>query len=193
MKTTKTNFLINTVYAYINLVYKIFPLIILLLFSPFVILYFTLGHTDVSTLDVFDLFTVNGKSPKAFSYTLTLGLAAGIISMLIFVFIYLILRKLNLFIKDVNNGETFSVENGKRLKFVGMVLAIIAAIKHLCKIVFVSFLIPNPSFTGRPLIFIIGMFSLAYNVFLIAGLFVMVIGQVIIQGAEIKEENDLTV
>jgi len=147
---------------------------------------------DIGMYDVLNVFTFK-KIVGMENHLKLLPIIAVILNLLIFVLIYLALRQVRGFIKNVYEESAFSAKNGERLKWVGIILAVIAVIKQLAPVILVSFFLPVPTVTTRILIFAMGLLSVVFNVYMIAGLFVVVIGQIMIQGAEIKEENDLTV
>lgn len=192
MKLAKDNFLIKTVYAYIDLAYKAFPVYFIFMFLPLFLTFNVMGKAELRLIDVFHLFGDDSKYLN--SVNISFVLAAIVMNIIVFICVFISIKKLRGFIKNVFEGMPFCLDNGKSLKFVGIMIAILALLFHSATIVAVSYkasigIVPGVSY----LIAAMGILSLLINPYLIIGLFVVVLGEIIIQGAKLKEENDLTV
>lgn len=195
MKLYNENVLIKTVFALIDLFYKLlFPFFILFYVLPLLLNFPSFSNSNWNSVDIMGLFEsqrefVLFKEIPLINKILVLMLNMGVV-----VIIYFCLKKLNRFIKNVFEGNPFSKENGLILKFVGTVVAISAAIIHLANgIMIVTSTISLRSEIVLILMRILYVLTVIFDPFVIIGLFVLVLGEVFIQGAIIKEENDLTV
>ena len=192
MKSLKDNTLIKWVYAYIDLFYKLFPLLFLIYFLPILL---NIPSLKWKSADVFGIFKqsfadISSLSEISFLYkTIVL-----IVNISVIAAIYYSLRKLSLFMKNVYNENPFCVDNGKILKFIGsLVVVITIGIRLIFTVTTPAESFGFVSITNSLLIRVVGFLSIFFSPYFVIGLFVMVIGEIIIHGVEIKEENDLTV
>lgn len=192
MKLVKDNFIIKTVYAYTDLAYKAFPVYFVFMFLPLLLTFNVTGKTELPLIDVFHIFGDGNRS--LISGNISFALAAAVMNIIVFVCIFISLKKLRNFIKNVFEGIPFCLDNGKHLKFVGVMIAVLGLLFHAATIIAVSY---TPAFGITPstpfLVIAMGILSLFINPYLIVGLFVVVLGEIIIHGAKLKEEVDLTV
>lgn len=86
------------------------------------------------------------------------------------------------------------MENGKVLKSTGIIISILAVTVHISKslLLYVYGIDSNLGMTSLMLT-ILNIVSVIFNPYMIIGLFVMVLGEIIVHGSQIKEEIDLTV
>jgi hypothetical protein len=193
VKSAKYNFLIKTVYAYIDLIYKVFPFFFLVIFLPLLFTFLVHKSIWLSSMDVFRLFDAHNEFIRQNTTSFTLvSLVIGF-NLVVFIFVFITLKKLRDFIKSVFEGMPFCWDNGKRLKFAGLVISAFVITKHLLTITIASVMLDSVSTTISLLISIAGIISVVFNPYLILGLFVVILGEIIIHGAQLKEENDLTV
>ena len=191
MKSFKENTLIKWVYAYIDLFYKLFPLLFLIYFLPLLL---NIPSLKWKSADVFGIFKqsftdVSVLSEISFLYKAVILL----VNISVVAAIYYSLKKLSLFMKNVYNENPFCVDNGKILKFIGGLVVVITI-----GIRFVFILTSAESFgiysaTNSVLMKAVSFLSIFFSPYFVIGLFVMVIGEIIIHGVKIKEENELTV
>lgn len=194
MQDTKVKFIIKTVYAYVDLIYKISPFILILLFSPLLIsiLIFhklALGDTDVVGLfePLKELAALN-RVPSIFPYL------ALIANFLVFIIIFICIKRIRVFMKNVYEGSPFCYDNGRHLKLVSILMATIVVIFHFAKIfLFSFFFMDSVTSLTKLLIGIAVSLSIAFNPYLIVAMLIYIIGAIIMSAAKIKEENDLTV
>lgn len=193
MKSAKYNFLIKTVYAYIDLIYKIFPFFFLIIFLPLLFTFLVQKSIWLSSLDFFHLFTAHNEFIRQNTSSFFLVSVVIGFNFVVFVFVFISLKKLRDFIKNVFEGMPFCWDNGKRLKFVGLAISAFVILKHLLTITIASVIFDSPSTTVSLLVSLMGLLSIVFSPYLILGLFVVILGEIIIHGAKLKEEVDLTV
>lgn len=96
--------------------------------------------------------------------------------------------------KNVFDGNAFCESNGHILKLIGIFIIIITIGKRLIsEIVISKEFYSLVSATNSILMRIVSFLSVLFDPYFVIGLFVMVLGEIIIYGAIIKQENDLTV
>ena len=197
MKSLKDSFLIKTSYTYINLIYRLYPIVIILLILQSVVPLTILssgGKIRIVSLDFFNLFSFE-KSNSAYAQSFISIVIISLVNITVAVLVYLGIRKLFLFIKNVFKEKPFISENGNHLKFVGLVLMSLSIINQFSKLY--SFYFGDfPTLMGvveKNLMLLAGALSVFFSPLLIIGVFVYAFGEIIIRAAGIKEEIDLTV
>jgi hypothetical protein len=95
--------------------------------------------------------------------------------------------------KNVFENNPFIEENGNHLKYAGKAIIILTVIFHISKIIFSPDFIASISMTVNILFKLSLLLSIVFSPYLIVGLFVFVMGEIILTAAKLKEDNDLTV
>lgn len=190
MKSFNENILVKSVFAYIDLFYKLFPLFIIFYFLPIVLTLPTMS----GVIDVFGFFRLEGTDTEAQNLLFWQKAIVLIFNFCAAIGIYISLKKLTSFIKNVFNEEPFCESNGKVLKFVGFFVAGITLVKNLLQ----EIMLPYPtskliSTFSMILMKTANILSIIFNPYLVVGLFIAILGEIIIKGTLIKNENDLTV
>ncbi|MDQ7818581.1 MAG: DUF2975 domain-containing protein [Melioribacteraceae bacterium] len=191
MKSFKENWTVKTVYAYLDLFLKLFPIVILFYIAPAVISLLSIGEMKLSKLDFFNLLSVSEQVSHSEKVLLSIYLI--IVDVIILYCIYMILKKLTVFIKNVFENNPFIEENGNHLKYVGKAILLLTVVYHISKITNSSDVISNLSVVVNILTKLSWLISIVFSPYLIIGLFIFVMGEIIIYAAKLKEENDLTV
>ena len=107
----------------------------------------------------------------------------------IFGFIIWILLLLRQLIRSVGKGDPFNIKNGNRLLWIGLSVLIIGVFDFFHDILLNIFITPKLSFDS-----IIPESSIHFNLsLLLVAMVIIVIGEAFRIGAEMKEEQDLTV
>ena len=107
----------------------------------------------------------------------------------IFGFIIWILILLRQLIRSVKKGDPFNMKNGNRLRWIGLSILIIGVFDFFHDILLNIFITPKLSFDS-----IIPESSIHFNLsLLLVAMVIIVIGEAFRIGAEMKEEQDLTV
>jgi len=184
MKSLKDNSIVKWVYAYVDLLLKVMPVLFVIALSPF--LFF--GESNAKRLDFFNLFTALEISDL---HSLKWLILISTFNIAVFVFFYLILKRLIIFIKNIFAEKPFEEENGNNLKFVGGMVIFIAILFHIAGIL--SVVGEKFSLGIEGLVILMGFLSLVINPYIFAGLILVVIGEVILHGVRMKQEIDLTV
>ncbi len=197
MKTLlKDNFFVKSSYSYVNLFYMLFPVLIVVLFLPMIFGFPLTGHKSPVALLNVDLFNLFGK--EKFIDEINLGnilfwlliLAANLT---VGLGIFFGLKKLKRFMKNVYEDKPFIGENGEYLKTTGIIIMLLSTIIYLSH-VSSQFISPPPvSAWIKILYFVSILISTLFNPYLVVGLLIFVIGEIIVRAAELKEEQDLTV
>ena len=196
MKSLKNNFFAKTAYSYVNLFYLFFPLMIFFLLLPILFnLPFDNQHNQTVLLNV-DLFNLFGKEKFITDINISnviLWIIILIANASIVFGIFLGLKRLNKFMKNVLEEKPFVKDNGKHLKTIGIIIMILSTIIFLSHMTS-GFLYPFPVHgIVKYLYFIAILISSLFNPYLVIGLVVFVIGEIIVRASEMKEEQDLTV
>lgn len=195
MKDSKTQYLIKTVYAYIDLVYRLFPFLAFFFFTPLLINILIFHKLEYKSLDILQVFKPLQDLPNLKSISYIFPFLILVSNFTLLVVIFFCLRRLREFIKNVFEGNPFCSENGKHLKFIGIVVSIIVFILHFGNTVFALSIMTEgislSTFTNF-LIALMGILSVVLNPYLFLGLLVVILGEVMIHGAKLKEEIDLT-
>ena len=194
MKSFNENILVKSVFAYIDLFYKLFPLFIIFYFLPIVLTLPTMSGAKPGVIDVFGFFRLEGTDTEAQNLLFWQKAIVLIFNFCAAIGIYISLKKLTSFIKNVFNEEPFCESNGKVLKFVGFFVAGITLVKNLLQ----EIMLPYPtskliSTFSMILMKTANILSIIFNPYLVVGLFIAILGEIIIKGTLIKNENDLTV
>lgn len=191
MKSLKDNSIVKWVYAYFDLLLKALPILFLFMFIQLFVLGRVLGSVDAKMFDAFNLFSV--KSNQV-SHSLIWIITVASFNIIFLIFLYLTLKRLVIFIKNVFDEKPFEEENGKNLKFVGVMVIVLSALSHLAVVVSVqNSIITDLSWETHKLISVTSFLSFAFSPYLFSGLLFIVIGEVILHGARMKQEIDLTV
>jgi len=107
----------------------------------------------------------------------------------IFGFIIWILLLLRQLVRSVEKGDPFNIKNGNRLLWIGLSVLIIGVFDFFHDILLNIFITPKLSFDS-----IIPESSIHFNLsLLLVAMVIIVIGEAFRIGAEMKEEQDLTV
>ena len=107
----------------------------------------------------------------------------------IFGFIIWILLLLRQLVRSVGKGDPFNIKNGNRLLWIGLSILIIGVFDFFHDILLNIFITPKLSFDS-----IIPESSIHFNLsLLLVAMVIIVIGEAFRIGAEMKEEQDLTV
>ncbi len=197
MKTLKNNFFVKTAYSYVNLFFLYFPFIIFLLLLPIIFIGIPFNTQNIQTalinVDIFNLFGKEKYITDINFLSMLFWIFILMINISIVTGIYYGLRRLNKFMKNVYEDNPFIKENGKHLKVIGIIIMLLSTAVFLCK-VSSEFLTPlQVTEAVKYLYFVAILLSSLFNPYLVTGLVVFVIGEVIVRGAELKEEQDLTV
>jgi len=191
MKSLKENFLVKTVYAYLDLFYKAFPFFFALFYLPQMLM--PSDQSKISSLDVFGFFKFMDQIKEI---TMLHKIMIVAVNLIIAVGVFLSLKKLTRFIKNTFEGNPFCEENGRQLKFVGILIAVYTLLIHVVVGISIIWLKQDDvlvTSTTKLLLQIASLLSIFFNPYFVLGLFVMVLGEIILHGAVIKQENDLTV
>lgn len=191
MKSFKENWTVKTVYAYLDLFLRLFPFVVIFYIAPIGFSLIGIGEMKLSKLDFFKLLNINEQ--MSHSEELLTIIYLIIIDVVFLYCIYMILKKITAFIKNVFENNPFIEENGNHLKYVGKVILLLAIVYQISKISSTPDLLPNFSVTINILIKLSLLISIVFSLYLIVGLFIFVMGEIIIYAAKLKEENDLTV
>jgi len=192
MKSFKDNTLIKWVYAYLDLFYKLFPILFVIYFFPLLI---NISILKWKSVDVFGLFRQAFTDVSALSQiSIIYKILIVILNLSIIVIIFYSLKKLTYFMKNVFDGNPFCESNGKILKLIGIFIVTITIGKRFISVVMISREFNSMiSTTYSILMRLVSFLSVLFDPYFVIGLFVVVLGEIIIHGAKIKEENDLTV
>ncbi len=191
MYLMKDNFIIKTVCAYAKLFRTYFPVYYVLFTVLGMFSYFGLG-AKYFDIDFFKLF-VNSKSCITIKHISIISFIIILSSNLfIFISVYLGIIKLNKFLLNVLNQNPFVEENGKNLKFIGHVIVMISVFVSIKDALISPNIIQVPAYTNILMKLALSL-TLFFSPYLILGLFIIVIGEVIVRGTEMKNELDLTV
>jgi len=195
MHNAKFKYLIKTVYAWVDLVYKIFPFFLFISIIPIVIsAQSTLGIL-LHSMDLFKFSGPLGELAKENNYYSIFSLISLFLKIVIFVIVYICIKKLRDFIKNVSEGSPLCEANGRYLKFIGLSISILVFILHFINVLLISVFwgAGFVSFGITVLIAVMGILTVIFNPYLIVGLLVLILGEILLNGAKLKEENDLTV
>lgn len=105
---------------------------------------------------------------------------------LLYAWLLVIIFKLVL---SIRRGEVFVSKVSKSIEKIGIILAVIYLFDLLCGYLLYSYFVSNLHIAQYDIIFA----SSANEMFLIMGLVLMILSQIILMGKEIKEEQDLTI
>ena len=196
MKSLKNNFFVKTTYSYVNLFYLFFPYVLFLFLLP-MIFGWPFGSQKIKTVMLnVDLFRLFGKEKYIteinFS-SVSIWIIILLVNLSIAFGIFYGLKRLNKFMKNVYEDKPFVKENGEHLKKIGIIIMVLSTLVYLSNMTsgFVNPL-PVPQ-TIKYLYFFAILISSLFNAYLVVGLVVFVIGEIIVRAAEMKEEQDLTV
>lgn len=194
MGPLKENFFVKTSYAYFNLFKKLY----------FIVLVMIIGNALSGIggqnppwgvhqgVDFYNLFSNVPELFKPNIVPFAMSLFIVLANVFVFLLTYLIIIKLEKFLKNVYEENPFIKKNGVYLKYTGTVIMAFALFITL-KEIFLSLILVGRSDTRYILLIIIHLLSLVFNTYFIIGLFIYTLGVVIIRGAKMKEELDLTV
>lgn len=190
MKSLKENFVVKTVYAYLDLFYKAFPFFFILFYLPQ--MFMPSGYSKLSSLDIFGFFKFMDQINNI--TTLHKFIVVGV-NLMIAAGVFLSLKKLTKFIKNTFEGNPFCEENGRLLKFVGVLITAYTLLLHIVVGFSIVWLKHDDVLTSstKVLVQIISILSIFFNPYFVLGFFVIALGEIFLHGAQIKQENDLTV
>ena len=196
MKNLKKNFIVKTTYSYVNLFYLYFPIVIFFLLVPILFNFPSNDQNAKTALFNVDLFNLFGKEKFITEIGLS-SIALWIFMLLanisIAVGIYYGLKRLNKFMKNVFEDKPFIEENGKHLKTIGIIIILVSTLVFLCKTTSAYIVPMQLSVAIKYLYFIAILISSLFNPYLVVGLVIFVIGEVIVRAVKMKDEQDLTV
>ncbi len=195
MQNGKFNYLIKSVYAWIDLIYKIFPLFLIIAFIPMFLNTQSTLNILLRSMDIFKFSKPLEELAKETNYYSFFSLGSLALKVVIFAIVYMCIKKLRNFLKNVSEGNPLCLTNGKHLKFIGISIATLVVFIHFITAIFVAVFAGAGilSFGVVVLVAAMGMLTVIFNPYFIVGLLVLIIGEILINGAKIKEENDLTV
>lgn len=191
MKSLKENWSVKVVYAYLDLFLKFLPVLVLIFLFEIIWKGVAVGKTTLEEIDYFNLLSQNQELLN--SSNIWLVLLILLMDIIIFCSLYISLKKLTAFIKNVFEENPFIEENGKYLKFVGIITMILTLIYHFAKVISMPGISLPVSFITNLLVKLSNLIGIVFNPFLIVGMFIFVIGEIIIHAAKLKQEIDLTV
>ena len=199
MKSLKDNFFVKTAYSYVNLGFLLYPILIIILIINIIISGASFfpssgsGNTVLMNVDLFDLFGKEKLINEITYQSITLWVFILIVNSGIVLGIYYGLKKLNKFMKNVFEDKPFIEENGKHLKMIGIVIMVLSTLVYLNQMSSIYFTTLSVSAGIKYLYFVAIIISSLFNPYLVVGLVVFVIGEIIVRASELKEEQDLTV
>lgn len=195
MKTAKENYLIKTVFAYIDLFYKlILPFFLIFHVVPLLLIFPNFSKSNWNEIDFLGIFSYERGYVILFNTSVFYKSSVFFLNFIIVVGIFYSLKKLNRFMKNVFEGNPFNLENGKALKSTGIIISFLAITVHIAKsVLFFLYGFENNLGINSYMLTMINIVSVIFNPYMVIGLFVMILGEIIIGGYKIKEENDLTV
>ncbi len=192
MESFKENKIVKYIYGYIQ-VFSVLLIFALIGFFWFLYRLFSGDSLKGSTLSSAGLFRfripINYDNLPITFILLLLNIAVCIVFFLVF-------RKLLQFIINVKNENPFIEKNGYLLKNVGIMLLIIATLNTIVEFInnFIqqNHVIPQSIMQQLGIIIMVPIVTVFQPTFVL-GLFIFLLGEIIIRGAKIKQENDLTV
>lgn len=190
MKSLKENWTVKTIYAYLDLFKKLIPILVLF----FVILKIIPPYQGNYELKNFDVFNIlDSHFEKTNSENVLMIVLVILFDLLIVTGAYMMLTNLTKFIKNVFNNNPFIEENGVYLKSAAKIMLALTFVHYSMTIVTAPNLDLPVSWTIEFLFKVAMILSVVFNPVIVIGLFLFVIGEIIIHAAKLKEENDLTV
>lgn len=209
MKTQKSNFSITLIDGLSRLFFWFFAVVVSLLVLTIIINSLGLASTDINIgIDLPTSFKVlepgsfnNGDTPLAITITEASGTVmfanaprqfATILLLIIVPVLAAFLYMLWLFkgfTKNVKLGNTFKAENIRHLKQIAYIVAAIWLYTQTVIAVYNLYIVPNFSFNNLQFEYSHG----SYGGMLLFALFMWVLSHIFEKGAEIEEENSLTV
>lgn len=190
MKSLTENWIVKTVYAYLNLFKKLLPIVVLL-FTILKIIPPYEGKNELKNFDVFNI--LDSHFEQTYSENVLMIILIILFDLVIVAGLYMILTLMTKFIKNVFNNNPFVEENGIYLKSTAKIILALTFVYHLMTIVSAPNLDLSVSWIIDILFKAAMILSVVFNPVIVIGLFLFVIGEIIIQAANIKQENDLTV
>lgn len=184
--------LVKFVYAYVDLFRKVFPFFFLFLLIPIfnaVVLPKTQPVKSYDFFDLFERYQFSAITPSVFWVILIV-----VLNLIVGIGIFLALGRLSIFMKNVFNDNPFCTANGYSLKYIGIITISLTALIHIIK----AFSIVSADLGIVPeynsILFVLtGILSVVFNPYLILGMFVFLLGEIMMHAAEMKQESDLTV
>lgn len=190
MKSLKENWTVKTIYAYLDLFKKLIPILVLF----FVILKIIPPYQGNYELKNFDVFNIlDSHFEKTNSENVLMIVLVILFDLLIVTGAYMMLTNLTKFIKNVFNNNPFVEENGVYLKSAAKIMLALTFVYYSTTIITSPNLDLPVSGTIEFLFKVAMILSMVFNPVIVIGLFLFVIGEIIIHAAKLKEENDLTV
>lgn len=190
MKSLKENWTVKTVYAYLDLFKKLIPIFILL----FVILRVSLPFLGKYELKFFDVFNIlDTHFEQTYSENVLIIVLVILFNLVMSGGVYMILIYLTKFIKNVFNNNPFVEENGIYLKSAAKIILALTFIYYSTIILTAKNLDLPMSWIVNFLFKVMMILCIVISPVTVIGLFLFVVGEIIIHAAKIKQENDLTV
>ncbi|MCJ7552669.1 MAG: DUF2975 domain-containing protein [Ignavibacteriaceae bacterium] len=192
MKSLNEKRAVKYTFLLFDLFKKIFPLFIISYIGSLYLSTTMPNKFKISLYDYFRIFRNNNAMLNSNDSLLMIVII--LINIIFLISIYFVLIRLTSFTKNVFENKPFIEENGRYLKQVGIIAAILTIIFHL------STILINPAMDQLPLskllLLITKAFfvlSIVFNPYLILSLFIYALGEIIIHAARLKQENDLTI
>ena len=187
----KENFIVKTVCAYVKLFKLLYP-VYFILFVAFGIFNYFIPGPKYGDVDFFKLYTNYDNITNLANFSIPVFILILISNIIVFAAVYFALIKLFKFLLNILNGSPYIEENGKNLKFIG-VLIVCVTIFITLKDAIMAPKIPNISgLTNYLMKFSLGL-TVFFNPYFVLGLFIIVLGEVIVRGTVMKNELDLTI
>lgn len=191
MKLFKDNWLVKTSHSYFSLAQKFLFVSVGLIIYRLIKIFYTKSNTfDVKQIDVCNLLGYNrvlrGKND------ISLLTLIVILNLIIIAGYYYIFLRLIRFLKNVFENNPFTSENGKHLKVIGMLIVFISYFQNVIRE------LNNPYYANESVTLLIfakisALVLCLFDPFLMAGVLLVVIGEIILKATIIKQENDLTI
>ena len=191
MKSLSENKIVKFTFASIN-IFRILFLMGMILFFIVSLTFVNNKSIGVSNFDFFKFFDKNSliyHSDKnnlvIYSFVVNVLIALGILA---------ILNKIKMFFKNVFENNPFIEVNGKYLKTVGIIGIACVFLHDLTNAIFIQ----NQALEKLSIVLNIltraaTLLMVIFNPYFLMGMFIFVLGEIIIHAAELKQENDLTV
>lgn len=200
MKNKKETFFVNIAFTYINVIVISYPFYVVSIYLFSLINYYLNANSNyLLEVDTFNLF-ININRYFSESLIKAKGFSSFTVASLFlsnFFYhsvVYSVLWSLRRFLKNISTEDYLSIENGKILKGISVKVVLIAISIKVIQII--TNQIQVIDLVGRNIRLgydFIELGKLIFDPILIICSSVYIIGNVIIKGAAIKQENDLTV
>lgn len=129
-------------------------------------------------------FPVSNTTNEKGLYGVFVGLYICLIAIALWIF-YIIFKT----IRSIRKGEIFVTQVSKNLEKIGIILCVIYLVQWLGSYIITQYIIYNIHLAYHSVVYK----NESNIMFLIMGLSLMVVSQIILMGKDLKEENDLTI